>query len=145
MIKKYVVVLGLALASASYAKPLKNFDEVSHAVEHGEDINVVMFLNKCLSDTAPTEELVLRLKPSSMMVIKNKAVAFSNFHFTTHSSAGIDKPMYESTRMTLNSNNRFDLQTTLLTPQSFEQVAAPYKAECQLDHGVKMYAMPPKP
>lgn len=140
--KRFVLPLALT-AAAAQAHPLPNFDAVSNAIKHGENIRVVMNFEQCETNAPTPLELIGSFSPKSVLIAKNKHIVFSNVHFTTFSPAHLGVPLYEYTQYVLNPDNTFMVKNQHLNPVTFEKVGTDFKMKCKLGEGVHIFDKKP--
>ncbi len=141
MLKKSFLVLS-AFSCNLFAAEFSHYDSIVNAIENGSGIRVVLNLKQCESTSSPLNtEIIGSITPTSMMVIKDKYITFSDLHFTTYNPKYPNVPVYEHLKYKLKPDNTLVLENTIFTAEKYLQLSKKSEINCNLGSGVKVFSV----
>lgn len=141
MKKKWLCLLFALFTFSAYASELKNFDELKSAIQRGESINVVTFVNECQSDKDRPHTVTMAgtLVPTSFMIINDKIVT-SDLHFTRNNPKYKDKSIFEFITYTFRNDQHMVLRSQSLEAGNYSPLDKERELICAIGSSVKLFS-----
>ncbi len=140
VMKKFILLSGLLLATTSFADQLHNYNDITAAITNGKSLHIVTNLSQCTTTAkrATTTMSVGSFTPNEIAVTDSH-IATAMTHFTLNNPFFPGKPVYEFVRYTITPDNTMAVTVDMLDAPSYAKLKDPMTFNCTLDGAAKIY------
>jgi|GEM_PF-2053238 len=141
MKKKLLGLLPALLAFNAHADELMNFAELKSAIQNGQNINIVVFVDQCQPNKNSPDPIAVTgaFRPTAFMIVKDQILA-SDLHFTRNNPGYKEKSIFEFVTYRFSADNSMVLQVQTLKAANYSPLGKESKLNCSIASSVKLFS-----